>query len=36
MAMPAWIPEAWVQLSEEEQKSVIDFMDFLLSRKKPF
>lgn len=34
MAMPAWMPEAWAQLSEDEQKSVSDFMDFLLSRKR--
>ena len=35
MAMPAWMPEAWAQLNEEDQKSVSDFMSFLLNRKKP-
>ena len=35
MAMPAWIPEAWAELSQDDQKSVSDFMKFLLSREKP-
>ena len=33
MAMPAWLPEAWAQLNEDDQKSVSDFMSFLLKRK---
>ena len=35
VAMPAWVPDAWAQLSEDDQKSVSDFMKFLLSREKP-
>ena len=34
MAMPAWIPEAWGALSADDQKSVSDYMQFLLSRQK--
>ena len=34
MAMPAWMPEAWAQLSEDDQKSVSDFVHFLLDREK--
>lgn len=34
MTMPAWMPEAWAQLGGEAQKSVGDFVNFLLSRKK--
>ena len=33
MAMPAWIPEAWSKLSEEQQKEAGDFLRFLLSHK---
>ncbi len=33
MAIPAWMPEAWAQLNEADQKSVSDFMSFLLDRK---
>ena len=33
MAMPAWMPEEWAKLSEDDQKSVSDFMKFLLSRR---
>lgn len=42
MAMPAWVPEAWAQLSEENQKQAGDYLKLLLSRqeepkpKKPF
>ena len=35
MAMPAWLPEAWAQLNEDDQKSVSDFMSFLMNRKAP-
>ena len=33
MAMPAWMPEEWAKLSEDDQKSVSDFMLFLLARR---
>ena len=33
MAMPAWMPEEWAKLSEGDQKSVSDFMRFLLARR---
>ena len=32
MAMPAWIPEAWNRLNEDNQKQIADYMEFLLSR----
>ena len=32
MAMPAWIPETWNRLSEDHQKQIADFMQFLLSK----
>ena len=32
MAMPAWMPEEWAKLSEDDQKSVSDFMKYLLSK----
>ena len=32
MAMPSWIPETWNRLSEDNQKQIADFMQFLLSR----
>ena len=33
--MPAWMPEAWAQLNEDDQKSVGDSMSFPLNRKAP-
>ena len=32
MAIPAWIPEAWAELSPENQKQAGDFLYFLLER----
>ena len=32
MAMPAWVPDAWNRLSEDNQKQVGSFMQFLLSQ----
>ena len=32
MAMPAWIPEVWNRLNEDNQKQIADYMEFLLSR----
>ena len=32
MAMPAWVPETWAKLNEENQKQAGDFLQFLLSR----
>ena len=34
MAMPAWIPEAWSKLSEEQQKEAGDFLRLLLDSSK--
>ena len=43
MAMPAWVPEAWAKLNEENQKQASDYLQLLLSKqqatvksKKPF
>ena len=27
MAMPAWIPEAWNRLNEDNQKQIADYME---------
>lgn len=32
MAMPTWVPDAWNRLSEDNQKQVGSFMQFLLSQ----
>ena len=32
MAMPAWVPETWAKLSEENQKQAGDFLQFLLTQ----
>ena len=32
MAMPAWVPEAWNALSEDNQKQAGDFLRFLLEQ----
>ena len=32
MSMPAWVPETWNRLSEDHQKQIADFMQFLLSK----
>ena len=32
MAMPAWVPEAWAKLSEENKKQAGDFVQFLLTQ----
>ena len=34
MAMPAWVPEAWAQLNEENQKQVGDFLQSVLLQQK--
>ena len=34
MAMPAWVPEVWSQLSEDHQKEAGDFLRSLLSQQK--
>ncbi len=31
MAMPAWVPQAWAKLSEENQKQASDYLKLLLS-----
>ena len=32
MAMPAWVPEAWAQLNEDNQRQAGTFLKFLLSQ----
>ena len=34
MAMPAWVPEAWAELSVDQQRQAGDFIQFLLSQQK--
>ena len=34
MAMPAWVPEAWSELSEEKQELAGAFLQFLLSQQR--
>ena len=34
MALPAWIPEAWAQLSDENKKQASDFLQALLTKQK--
>ena len=32
MAMPAWVPEAWAKLNEDNQKQMSDYLQLLLSK----
>ena len=32
MAMPAWVPEAWARLNEDNQRQAGSFLKFLLAQ----